>query len=46
MSQDGRVVVFRSDRTGVPQIYAAHVTDEFRESVIAGELDQPNDKWM
>ena len=46
VSQDGRVVVFRSDRAGLPQIYAAHVTDEFRESIIAGELDQPNDKWM
>ncbi len=46
ISQDGRLVVFRSDRTGMSQVYAAHVTDEFRESVIAGELDRPNDKWM
>ena len=46
ISQDGRVVVFRSDRSGMSQIYVARVTDEFRESVIAGELDQPRDKWM
>ncbi len=46
ISQDGRLVVFRSDRTGMSQVYVAHVTDEFRESVIAGELDRPKDKWM
>ena len=36
ISQDGRLVVFRSDRTHIQQAYVAHVTDEFRESVIAG----------
>ncbi len=46
LSQDGRVCVFGSDWTGMPQVYAAHITDEFRESVIAGELDQPRSKWM
>ena len=46
ISQDGRKVVFASDWTGVSQVYVAHVTDEFRESVIAGELDRPQDKWM
>ena len=46
LSQDGRIAVFRSDRTGASQVYVAHVTDEFRESVVAGELDHPKDKWM
>lgn len=46
LSQDGRIAVFRSDRTNVSQVYAAYITDEFRESVIAGELDRPRDKWM
>ncbi len=46
LSHDGRVCVFRSDRTGVSQVYVAHVNDEFRESVIAGELYNPADKWM
>ncbi len=46
LSQDGRIAIFRSDRSGVSQVYAAHITDEFRESVIAGELDRPRDKWM
>ncbi len=31
ISQDGRLVVFRSDRTHIQQAYVAHVTDEFRE---------------
>jgi len=46
LSQDGRIVVFGSDRTGVPQVYVAHISDEFRESVKAGELDRPRDKWI
>jgi len=46
ISQDGRLVVFRSDRTHIQQVYVAHVTDEFRESIIAGELDRPRDKWL
>jgi len=46
ISQDGRLVVFRSDRSGMSQVYVAHVTDEFRESVIAGQLDNVTDKWM
>ena len=46
LSQDGRIAVFRSDRTNVSQVYAAIITDEFRESVIAGELDNPKDKWI
>ncbi len=46
ISQDGRLVAFRSDRTGMSQMYVAHVTDEFRESVKAGVLDRPEDKWM
>ena len=45
LSQDGRVAVFRSDRTNVSQVYIAHITDEFRESVKAGELDGSN-RWM
>ncbi len=46
LSHDGRLAVFTSDRAGVAQVYAVHITDDFRESVIAGELDQPRDKWM
>ena len=46
ISPDGKLVVFRSDRTGVSQVYVAYVTEEFRESVIAGELDRPRDKWI
>jgi hypothetical protein len=38
--------VFGSDRTGISQVYVAQITDEFRESVIAGELDNPRDKWI
>jgi Tol biopolymer transport system component len=45
-SNDGRLVVFRSDRTGCPQVYVAHVNEEFRQSIIAGELDRPKDKWI
>lgn len=44
VSPDGRLVVFRSDRTGVPQIYIAHVTTELQERIKAGELD--GRKWM
>jgi hypothetical protein len=46
LSQDGRVCLFGSDRTGTRQVYVAHITEEFRESVIAGELDRPKDKWI
>ena len=46
LSHDGRIAAFTSDRTSVSQVYVAHVTDEFRESVIAGELDRPQDKWI
>jgi oligogalacturonide lyase len=44
LSQDGRLCVFRSDRTGVPQTYVAHIPREFQERVIAGELHDA--KWM
>jgi len=46
MSQDGRIGVFRSDHTAMSQVYVAHITDEFRESVKEGELDNPTDKWI
>ncbi len=46
LSHDGRIAVFASDRTGVAQVYVAFITDEFRESVIAGVLDMPNDKRL
>ena len=46
LSQDGCIAVFGSDRTGVRQVYVAHITDEFRESVMAGHLDNATDKWM
>ncbi|HOJ34827.1 MAG TPA: hypothetical protein PKY35_14600 [Candidatus Hydrogenedentes bacterium] len=38
VSHDGRLVLFRSDRTGVPQLYLVHITEEFRERVKSGEL--------
>jgi hypothetical protein len=46
LSQDGRIAVFRSDRSGASQVYVAHLTDEFRDSVREGELDRPRDKWL
>lgn len=45
LSQDGSLCVFRSDRTWVPQIYIAHISKEFQERIIAGELNG-RDKWM
>jgi oligogalacturonide lyase len=45
LSQDGSVCVFRSDRTGTPQIYAAHIPGEYRERVAAGDLSGAS-KWM
>jgi hypothetical protein len=44
LSQDGSLCVFRSDRTGAPQLYIAHIPREFQERVIAGDLRSP--KWM
>jgi len=38
LSRDGGLCVFRSDRTGVPQIYVAHVTEDFKRMVAGGEL--------
>ncbi len=46
LSCDGSLAVFASDRTGVPQVYVAHITDDFRESVIEGVLDHPLPKWL
>jgi len=45
LSQDGSLCVFRSDRTGMPQIYIAHIPREFQERVMAGDLDARS-KWM
>jgi oligogalacturonide lyase len=36
LSQDGRIGVFNSDRTGVCQVYVVHITDEFRENLTSG----------
>jgi len=38
VSQDGRVVLFRSDRTGVSQLYLVRISEEFRERVKSGDL--------
>ncbi len=46
VSQDGSLVLFRSDRTGVPQMYIAHVTDEFRDSIRSGDLDRRSPKRL
>ena len=45
LSQDGRLCLFRSDRTGVPQLYLAHISAEFQERVAAGDL-VGGQKWM
>jgi len=45
LSQDGSLCVFRSDRSGLAHIYIAHITQEFRERVQAGDLDGAG-KWM
>ena len=45
LSQDGSLCVFRSDRTGIPQLYIAHIPREFHDRVIAGDLSGPA-KWM
>ena len=37
MSQNGGLCVFRSDRTGMSQIYVAHIPDEFKRMVKKGE---------
>ena len=42
LSPDGSLCVFRSDRSGVAQLYIAHITKEFQERVIAGDLWGPN----
>jgi len=39
LSQDGGLCLFRSDRTGSPQLYMVPIPREFQERVIAGELD-------
>jgi oligogalacturonide lyase len=36
LSQDGRLCLFRSDRTGVPQLYIAHIDDDLREQLRSG----------
>ena len=46
LSHDGRVALFSAGSTEISQVHVAHITDEFRESVIAGELDNPRDKWL
>ena len=37
LSQDGRLCVFRSDRTGIPQLYIAHIDDDLRAQLRDGE---------
>ncbi len=45
LSHDGRIGVFTSDRSGMAQVYVAHIIEDFRESVKAGDLDGSS-KWM
>jgi hypothetical protein len=45
LSQDGRIAIFRSDRTHVSQVYVALIPDEFRERIKSGDLSNP-DKWI
>jgi oligogalacturonide lyase len=45
LSHDGRIAVFRSDRSGMSQVYIAQITDEFREKVISGEVSGVQ-KWF
>ncbi len=37
LSQDGSLCLFRSDRTGVPQIHIAHITKGFKKQIVRGE---------
>jgi hypothetical protein len=37
LSGDGRIALYRSDRSGACQAYLVHIPETFRESVIAGE---------
>lgn len=36
LSNDGRIAMFRSDRSGACQAYLVRISEDFRESVIAG----------
>ena len=45
LSHDGRICVFRSDRTGMSQVYVAHVTHEFRERLSSGDVAS-GPKWF
>ena len=45
LSQDGRIAVFASDRTGVTQVYAAHIPDSFREDLADGNTAS-GPKWF
>ena len=45
LSQDGRIAIFASDRTGVTQVYAAHIPDTFRDEVATGNIAS-GPKWF
>ncbi|UCH34845.1 MAG: PD40 domain-containing protein [Armatimonadota bacterium] len=57
ISPDGRFVIYTSNRTGIPQVYLAHVPDEMREALrlslewqgepcVAGKHYMPRHGWV
>jgi oligogalacturonide lyase len=46
LSNDGRIALYRSDRSGTCQAYLVHIPDELRESIIAGVSDEPIGGWQ
>ncbi len=45
LSFDGRFAMFRSDRSGACQAYLVAISDDFRQSVVAGVSDEPDGGW-
>jgi len=46
LSNDGRVAMFRSDRSGECQAYLVRIPEDFRESVKAGECGESAPVWL
>ncbi len=46
LSNDGRIALFRSDRSGACQAYLVRIPDDFRASVVAGVSDAPDGGWV
>ena len=46
LSDDGRIAMFRSDRSGACQAYLVQIPEDFRASVVAGVNDAPDGGWV